>query len=85
MQTTIQIPDQISKIAAIILEDWKNIYFGAKPYLEAMQSIQSIKDTYFEDSAADIVVYFLGNAQSWRGETARAVKAKLNSLLKSIR
>lgn len=85
METTIQIPDKISEIATIISEDWKNIYFGAKPYLDAMESIQNINDDYFEDSAADIVAYFLSNAQTWRGETARAVKAKLNSLLKSKR
>lgn len=83
METTIQIPDKISEIATIIRNDWKKIYFGAVPYLKAMESIQSINDDYFEDCAADIVAYFLANAQTWRGETARAVKTKLNSLLKS--
>lgn len=77
------IPDSLSAIAAIIRQDWKNVYFGAVPYLSAMQELDGIGGLYGEDSAASIVRYFLGNAMSWRGDTARAVKAKLNELLKA--
>lgn len=85
MTNEIQIPDNLSEIAMIIRKDWTNIYFAAKPYLDAMKSINSIHDRYLEDSAADIIAYFLGNAQFWRGSTARAVKAKLNALLRSVK
>lgn len=86
MQTlSIQLPDQLSAIAQIIGQDWSNIYFGAVPYLQAMQSLNSIQDSYGDDSAKTIVIYFLANAQTWRGETARAVKKHLQQLLKAAR
>jgi hypothetical protein len=78
----VQIPDNLSSIARIIRTDWKKICFGAVPYLDAMECLTSIQDSYFEDSACSIVNYFLANAQTWKGETARAVKEKLNQLLK---
>lgn len=77
-----QIPDNLSAIARIVRKDWKNIYFGAVPYLDAMECFNSIQEKYLEDSASSIVNYFLANAQTWRGETARAVKEKLKQLLR---
>lgn len=76
------IPENISQIAAIIRKDWKNVYYGAVPYLDAMHSIQTIDDTYGSDNARGIINYFLNNASTWRGEVARAVKAKLKALIK---
>ena len=67
----------ISAIAKIISRDWKNVYFGAEPYLDAMLSLQSVDDNYYLDSGKSVVLYFLANANSWRGETARAVKKEL--------
>lgn len=83
MEQIIQVPDNLSLIAAMIRKDWKKVYFGAEPYLNALESLNKITDNYFNDSGTDIVRYFLGNAQSWRGPIAKAVKAKLNALLKS--
>ncbi len=77
-----EIPDNLNQIASIIQEDWKTVYFGAVPYLNAMFSLNTMADYYGYDSGESIVRYFLGNAQTWRGQTARAVKAKLNQLLK---
>jgi len=34
------------------------------------------------DSGDSIVRYFLSNASTWRGETARRVKKELNAMLK---
>ena len=76
-----EIPNQISAIARIIKRDWQKVYFGAVPYLQAMGGINSIHEMYGEDSAESIVRYFLSNAGTWKGETARAVKAKLKQLL----
>ncbi|MEN5232434.1 hypothetical protein [Sphingobacterium faecium] len=85
METAIQIPDNLALIAAIVRKNWQKIYFGAEPYLKAMTSLNSIHDQYLEDSAKSIITYFLANAQTWRGPVARAVKAKLNSLLASAK
>ena len=54
----------------------------AKPYLDALGSLSDMNSTYGADSARDIIVYFLGNATGWKGETAKAVKAELNRRLK---
>lgn len=68
-------------IAADIRADWKNVYFGADPYLCAMESLDKITDYYYFDDAVGIVSYFLANASSWRGERARAVKAELKAMI----
>jgi hypothetical protein len=72
----------IFTIAKEIQADWKNIYFGALPYLGAMYTLNSIKDNYYCDSSKSIVLYFLANAASWRGETARRIKAELKAMAK---
>ena len=70
------------EIANDIKKDWKNVHFGAKPYLDAMATLTSIDDNYMFDSAKTIVLYFLGNAGSWRGETAKRIKAELKAMTK---
>ena len=70
----------ISTIAREIRADWQKPYFGAVPYLSAMQSLDSIEDNYCEDSGKSVVLYFLANAQTWKGEKARAIKAELKKL-----
>ena len=71
----------ISEIALEISNEWKKPYFGAVPYLEAMRSLSSIDDKYGYDSADSIVLYFLSNASSWRGDAARRIKAELKAML----
>jgi hypothetical protein len=68
-------------IARDIRTDWKKPYFGAVPYLEAMACLSSIHGAYYQDSAKSIVAYFLANAGTWRGDTARRVKAELKGLI----
>ena len=70
----------ISTIAREIRADWQKPYFGAVPYLSAMQSLDSIEDNYYEDSGKSVVLYFLANAQTWKGEKARTIKAELKKL-----
>lgn len=72
----------IHEIAREIALDWKPVYFGAKPYLEAMMSLDKITDSYGDDSAKSIVAYFLSNARNWKGEKAKAIKVELNKMLK---
>ena len=75
-------PRPLYQIAADIRKDWKKPYFGAVPYLEAMYSLSSINDMYGLDNAKSMVAYFLANAQTWKGETARNIKKELNDLIK---
>lgn len=71
----------LNEIAREIYKDWgAKIYFGARPYLEAMSTLNSINDNYLHDSGKSIVLYFLANAQTWRGDTAKRIKAELKAL-----
>lgn len=71
----------LSVIAREIRRDWARPYFGAVPYLDAMAGLDSMGDSYGMDSASSIVRYFLANAQTWRGEVAKRVKAELKAML----
>ena len=79
----------LNTIAGEIYQNWNTRNSGtvlspyAKPYLEAMSSLDSINDNYGLDSGKSIVAYFLGNATSWRGTKAKEIKAELNKMLKS--
>ena len=68
-------------IAREIRNDWRKPYFGAVPYLSALSELDSIDGRYYEDSARSVVAYFLGNAATWRGETAKRIKAELKAML----
>lgn len=68
------------EIAADIRKNWKNIYFGAVPYRDAMSELNTINDKYWADSAKSVVLYFLANASTWRGEDARRIKAELKKM-----
>ena len=72
----------IHEIARDIRKNWKNVYFGAVPYLDAMRDLDSIKENYLYDSGESVVRYFLANATSWRGDVARSIKQELKDLLK---
>lgn len=72
---------QIKDIAKEIREDWKNMSFAAKPYVEAMMRLEKPTDTYGCESAKEIVLRFLCNAQTWRGEKARQIKNELKKLI----
>ena len=70
------------EIAAEIKKDWGvKVNFGARPYLDAMSTLTSIDDKYGYDSADSIVRYFLSNAGTWRGETAKRVKVELKKMV----
>ena len=71
-------------IAQDIRANWTKVNYGAKPYLEAMYSLDSIKSNYGYDSGKSIVLYFLSNASSWRGDSARRIKAELKAILKTV-
>ena len=72
----------LSVIAAEIRKDWKKPYFGAVPYLQAMMCLDNINDNYGFDTGKSIVLYFLANAGTWKGETARRIKKELNAMAK---
>lgn len=71
----------LSDIAVEIRKDWVRLSPYAEPYLDAMFQLSSVHHSYGAESGDSIVRYFLVNAGTWRGETARRVKAELKSML----
>lgn len=69
-------------IAEEIRSDWVPVHYTAKPWLVALEEIDTIKDMYGADSGKTCVAYFLSNAGSWRGPVARRIKKELNALIK---
>ena len=80
----------VHEIAAEIYATWRNreggvnVWYGAKPYLEAMCDLNKITDPYMADRGTDIVIYFLSNATTWKGDDARRIKAELRAMLKDV-
>ena len=81
-------PRTIAEVAADIRKAWPKPYFGAVPYIEAMleMNVPLEKDSvrrakYLYDSATDILMRFLLNASTFRGPSAKALKAELRSAL----
>ena len=69
------------QIAIDIRAHWPKPYFGAVPSIDAMRSIASINEPYGVESARGLVLYFLANAGSWRGEDAKRIKTELKGML----
>lgn len=53
----------------------------AQPYLAALTHCEKATDRYIFEDARTQILYALGNLQSWRGDTARAIKAELKAHL----
>ena len=70
----------IQTIAYDIKAHWTNVNIHAKPYLDAMTHLNFPEDTFGADSAKDIVLYFLSNASTFRGEHAQRIKAELKKM-----
>ena len=66
----------------LMRKDWqatskKGIYFGAVPYIEALCTLDDINQKYGFDDGKGMVLYLLGNATTYRGTQAKAIKAEL--------
>tara|TARA_Y100000401_G_scaffold116680_1_gene123073 strand:- start:1487 stop:1720 length:234 start_codon:yes stop_codon:yes gene_type:complete len=73
----------LNVIARDIENDWQEkVNFAARPYLDAMHSLNTVADYFGCDSGDSIVMYFLSNASTWRGPVARSIKAELKAMIK---
>lgn len=70
----------IAPIARTIKLDWNPVWFGAVPYLNAMQHVEYMADPYGVEDGRTQVIYFLSNATTWRGPVAKLIKKELNHL-----
>ncbi|MEO5348895.1 MAG: hypothetical protein H7836_04540 [Magnetococcus sp. YQC-3] len=65
----------INQLGAIVAKEWVKPYFGAVPYIKALQQINDGK--YLFEDEKTIVIYFLSNARTWKGDIAKEVKQEL--------
>lgn len=77
------------EIADEIRKDWtqqsrKGVNYAAVPYLDAMGQLLTVHEKYGADTAASIIRYFLANAGTWRGDTAKRVKAELKGMVEGV-
>jgi hypothetical protein len=71
----------ISEIAKDIRAEWgAKVNYAAKPYLDAMRCIDMPGDNFGYDDSKDVVLRFLCNASSFRGERARELKRELKAI-----
>jgi hypothetical protein len=78
--STIETVRPLHVIARDIYQAWPKVNYAAKPYLEAMRDLSSINDRYGYDDARSIVLYFLSNAASFRGDSAKILKLELKTI-----
>jgi hypothetical protein len=72
----------LSTIAREIRKEWgAKINYAAKPYLEAMFSLDKVSDSYGYDDGKSIVLHFLANASTFRGDAAKRIKAELRAMV----
>jgi len=82
-------PRTLTDIASEILQHWETPNYAAAPYLDALYDMDCVIATrqgvadgeYYSDSAKSVILYFLSNATTWRGEDARRIKAELKGLV----
>jgi len=74
-------PRPLYQIAAEIRRDWVKVPASANAYLIPMMQLNSVDDDYGFDSGKSVVLYFLSNAATWKGEKARAIKSELKSMV----
>jgi len=80
MSNTIETVRPLHVIARDIYQAWPKVNYAAKPYLEAMRDLSSINDRYGYDDARSIVLYFLSNASSFKGDQAKLLKLELKAI-----
>ena len=68
------------EIAKDIQKDWVKVSIHAQPYLSAMRECSVPSDKYIHDDASSIVLYFLSNASTYRGENAKKYKLELKAI-----
>lgn len=60
---------------------WRNMFPYLVPYAHAMLTLNTVNDKYILDSGYEIVCRFIANAATWKGETARRIKAELRKMV----
>lgn len=73
-----------SEVAREIRAKWSKPYFGAVPYLDALEQVHTSDKNapYMVEQVKDIVPYLLCNMTTFRGADAKRLKAELKEMIK---
>jgi hypothetical protein len=72
----------VYEVAKEIRKVWgTKVNFAAKPYLQAMLQMSSPTDKYGFDDGKSVILYFLSNASTFKGEDAKRLKAELKAMI----
>lgn len=71
----------LAAIAAEIRQDWLKPSGAAAPYIDGLSRLESPHGAIGADDGERTIKGFLCNAQTWRGPTARRIKAELKRML----
>jgi hypothetical protein len=78
-------PRPLSEIAAEIKADYakqgKPVYYAAAPYVDALLTLNSPDDYYYNESGRHLLNYLIGNLRYWKGDTAIRVKSEIREIL----
>lgn len=72
----------LREIAREIEKGWAKVGYAARPYLDALHCLDTVRDNYGADSGAMMVGGFLANAGGYKGPKAKELKAALKAALK---
>ena len=61
---------------------WREKYWAAAPYINALLDCETVNDQYGADSAKILIAYLLGNLSGYKGDKAKALKKELKDLIK---
>jgi hypothetical protein len=71
----------LDEIALEIQKEWRHLTYAAVTPVAAMCHLRHIDDHYGARQGRAVVRDFLGCSASWKGPTARRIKAELAGLL----
>jgi hypothetical protein len=72
----------VREIASEIESTWTNVNYAARPYLNAMHYMDNGTSFFGADRGSDVILYFLSNARTYRGDDAKRIKAELKAMVK---
>ncbi len=73
------------KIQMCLIAHYNKFSVYAKPYVDAMLSMNKNDKMYMLDGKEEILIRFLCNAQGWRGEDAKECKKLIKTMIKKYR
>lgn len=78
-------PRTIKAIVSDVITTWGDklptVGYAAKPYLEALTTVETTEEYYGDDKAEHLLRYALSNMAQFKGQRARELKEELRAHL----